>query len=319
MLRLLALAAASVPLACGGSSTQPEKDASGRIKLRVQLNWVPEPEFGGLYAALENGHYEAAGLSVELIKGSAGVPSAQLVANGKVELAVVTADEIIKLRAQGAPIVGVYAQFLRSPRGIVVHESSPHSSLEALWKSDARVVLEPGQAFAKWLDHRFAGTRLERVPSTGSLAAFLDDPALAQAVYVFAEPVELARRGTATRILDVADSGFNPYEAVLATYDGFARANPQVVRGFIDATRKGWADYLSDPGSTNAVMVGLNPAMSRESMDTAAELIRPYVHPEGATLGTMTLDRWTTLIEQLGTIGAIDPGRAPEPKALFLQ
>ena len=106
---------AGLAAACGGDRS-PKKDAQGRTQLRVQLNWVPEPEFGGLYAAQAAGHYEAAGLSVELIKGSAGVPSAQLVANGKVDLAVVTADEIVQLRARGAPIVGVYAQFLRSPR-----------------------------------------------------------------------------------------------------------------------------------------------------------------------------------------------------------
>ena len=65
---LLLLAMLSGLLGCG-SEADVASESSGPRKLTVQLNWFPEPEFGGLYAALENGHFERHGLEVELIKG----------------------------------------------------------------------------------------------------------------------------------------------------------------------------------------------------------------------------------------------------------
>lgn len=293
--------------------------AAPPVKLRVQLNWVPEPEFGGLYAAREQGLYREAGLDVEIIKGSAGVPAAQLAASGQVEFGVTTAPEIVQLRARGAPIVAVYAQFRRSPRAVIVHATSPHQTLESLWKSDGRVMFEPGQTFAKWLDRRFGGERLQRLPSTGNLAGFIADPTLAQAVYVFAEPVELDRRGVPVAVLDVASTGFDPYEAVIATREAWLEANPDVARRFVDATRKGWDAYLAGPGPINVVMARENPAMSKDAMDTSARLAEPYVRGEGGALGAMTVERWQTLIEQLVELGEVEAAKAPPAVQCFVR
>lgn len=318
-MRAWVLLALVLAMGCSKKDETPASEAgeAAKAKVRVQLNWVPEPEFGGLYAALEGGLYAEAGLDVELIKGSAGVPSAQLAASGKVDFGVVTGAEVVKLRARGAPLVAVYAQFLKSPRALVVHAASPHRSLEALWKSEAKVLAEPGHTFVKWLDRQYGGEGLSRLPSAGNLAGFMADEGLAQAVFVFAEPVELARREVAVRVLDVADTGFNPYEAVLATREGYLAENADVARRFVEATRAGWAAYLADPGPTNAVMAKLNPAMSAEAMATAAGLIGPYVRGEGGPLGEMKAARWQTLVEQLTALGEVEAGKAPTAEACF--
>jgi len=316
----LALLAALAIAGCKSESGSPADSASpGPTRVRVQLNWVPEPEFGGLYAAVEKGLYAKAGLEVELIKGSAGVPSAQLAANGKVEFAVVSGPEIIKLRPRGADLVALYAQFRLSPRGIVVHQESPHTSLESLWRSPSMVVLEPGLTFGKWLDRRFGGTALKKVPSTGNLAGFMADKSLAQAVYVFAEPVELKRRNVPVRILDVADTGFNPYEAVLVTRRPYLESNRATVEAFVDATRQGWQAYLEAPGPINAVMAKLNPAMSEAAMDTATEIAARYIRGvDPGPLGSMSTARWAALVDQLVQLGELEPGEAPAPDSLYL-
>lgn len=312
------LALLALPLAaCQKSEAPAEPSAPQLTKLRVQLNWVPEPEFGGLYAAVEQGIYREAGLDVEIIAGSAGVPSAQLAASGQVEFGVTTAPDIIKLRARGAPLVAVYAQFRRSPRALIVHGASPHQTLESLWKSDSRVMFEPGQTFARWLDHLHGGERLQRLPSTGSLAGFIADPTLAQAVYVFAEPVELDRRGVPVAILDVASTGFDPYEAVIATSQTHLDGNRDTVRRFVQATRKGWDAYLSQPGPINAVMARQNPAMSKDAMDTSTRLAEPYVRGDAGPLGAMTAERWQTLIDQLVMLGEVEAPKAPKADDCF--
>ncbi len=317
--RSLLLAALALALAAGCKSKDRAEGPDAPTTMRLQLNWVPEPEFGGLYAAQKQGLYRAAGLEVELIKGSAGVPSAQLAASGKVEFAVVTGAEVIRMRTRGADLVALYAQFRTSPRGIVVHRDSPYKSLEALWKSDATVVLEPGLPFARWLDKQYGGQNLERVPSTGNLAGFMADKGLAQAVFVFAEPVELERRAVPVRILDVADTGFNPYEAIIVTRRAYLEANRAKVKAFVDATRAGWAAYLADPGPTNAVMAELNPAMSKAAMDTSIRLAERYIKGiDKGPPGSMTTARWAALVDQLVRLGEIEAKQAPPPDSLYV-
>ncbi|MFM7809859.1 MAG: ABC transporter substrate-binding protein, partial [Planctomycetota bacterium] len=61
--------------ACGESAkpaASPAGESSAPVALRFQLNWVPEPEFGGFYAAQADGLYRDAGLAVEIIKDPGG-------------------------------------------------------------------------------------------------------------------------------------------------------------------------------------------------------------------------------------------------------
>lgn len=299
-----ALALSMSSLACRSS----KKGSS----LVIQLNWVPEPEFGGFYEAQRLGLLEG----VELRAGSPGLPTAQLIASGKVEMGIVTADELLRLRSQSADLVGIYASFLKSPRALVVHQGSPFQSLAELWKSSTTVGIEPGQSYVAWLDHRYGGQALKRVPRPPSLATFIEDSSFAQGIYVFAEGADLARRKVPVRIFPVADSGYNPYEVLLATRASTLKSSSQRIAKVVQGLRKGWSSYLLDPGPSNALMAKLNPAMSADTMKRAAELLKSYVQAKpGASLGEMSLARWEELSGQMRSLGLLD--KVIEPKACF--
>ena len=74
-------------------------------KIQIALNWKPEPEFGGIYAAQQRGLFKTNLLDVEIMPGGAGAPTWQLVAAGKVPFAIASADEVVIARAQGADVV----------------------------------------------------------------------------------------------------------------------------------------------------------------------------------------------------------------------
>src|SRR5580658_3624637 len=94
--------------ACGKSS-----------KIRLALDWKPEPEFGGFYAA----NYQKHGLDVEILPGGAGTPTVQMVGAGSAEFGIVEADEILLARAQGNDVVALLAVFQNNPQGIMAHAS----------------------------------------------------------------------------------------------------------------------------------------------------------------------------------------------------
>src|SRR5689334_15473475 len=73
LLSLLSLAVAacsrSENAAPGGAGQEP------LTAVKLQLDWLPEPEFGGFYAARENGDFAKEGLDVAISGGGAGVPT----------------------------------------------------------------------------------------------------------------------------------------------------------------------------------------------------------------------------------------------------
>lgn len=162
----------SSPTAAEPSAKQP----GALTPITLQLNWVPEPEFGGMFAALQDGLYAAEGLAVDIRKGGAQVPCAQLAASGQVQFAVVSGEEVLTLRARGGAIVAVFATFQRNPTGFLLHKANPIDSLEALWRSSSTVGLDPGLPFVAILNERYGGTNLKLVPYSGALATFMVTP-----------------------------------------------------------------------------------------------------------------------------------------------
>lgn len=299
------------------SKVEASSDAKEVSDLKIQLNWFPDPQFGGFYAAEMLGYYEQAGLDVTLIQGGPGVATPQMVATGEVEFAVVGGDQIMTNRAQGAPIVAVYAAYNTYPRAFMVHESAPYRSLEELWQSDAKIAVEPGLPFVQWMQEKYDSSALTLIPSGGGLASFQRDLTLAQAVFVTSEPVTMKKRGIPVKIFPVAQSGYNPYTVVLATNERFLRQHPRVAVKVVSAVRKGWAAYLADPEPINRRMAKLNADMTVETMNIGAEISETYVRPpHPLRLGEMTTARWQSLGSQLQRVGAIS-GEVPSPDSCF--
>lgn len=314
-MRALAKAAAAALLGvglvagCGGG----EDGGDGAGRLRLQLNWVPEPEFGGIYAAEIDGVFREAGLAVEILKGGPGVPSPQLLAAGQVEFAVISSDELLLLNSKGGDLVAIFSIFQQDPMAIMVHAGSPWDSLESLWRSDATVACDSNAPYVTFLNRRYGGDRLRLVAHQGSVASFMNDARLAQQCFVFSEPVTLELAGVPTRVFPVGASGYDPYRAVIAVRRDTLERRRELCGRLVLALQRGWRSYLDDPRAANEVMSTLNPAMGVEAMDLAAKRQESFIE-NGFTrdrgLGAMEASRWRQLAEQLHSIGLLD--RVPQ-------
>src|ERR1700710_939820 len=99
-------------------------------KIRLALNWKPDPEFGGFYAA----DYAKHGLDVEILPGGAGTPTIQMIGAGSAEFGIVAADDTLIARAQNNDIVSLFAVFQKNPMGIMAHASRKLTSIEDVLK-----------------------------------------------------------------------------------------------------------------------------------------------------------------------------------------
>jgi len=286
--------------------------------VKLALNWVPEPEFGGFYAAREAGAYARHGLKVEIQGGGAGVPVLQMVATGRADFGTVGADELLTARARGANVVALFAVFQTSPQGIMVHASRKLQKLEDAFHSGT-LALETGLAYAAYLKKKFPWEGVKVLPYDGGVAHFLADPSFGQQCYITSEPIAARQKGGDPSVFLIADSGFNPYTTVVITRRELLQKSPELAQAFVLATREGWRDYLDHPEPTNALLGKLNPAMDAATLSAAAEAQKPLIETSETKqhgLGSMQRARWQTLAEQLLDLKVIDKPAAVDE--LFL-
>lgn len=285
----------------------------GATKVKVQLNWVPEPEFGGIYAARDTGAYQRAGLDVEIGGGAAGTPVLQIVAGGQADFGVVGADDVVLARARGVDVVAVYASFQHNPLGIMVHASRGLTKLEDL--KTGTLAIEPGLPFGQWVKKKYGFAGVTIAPYDGGVARFLADPTFAQQCYVTSEPVSARKKGAAPTVFGAQETGFDPYANVLIVRGDALKTKLPLVKAFVAATREGWKAYLADPKPADATMAKLNPAMDVATFDEVAKVQEPLVKGEGGELGVMTAARFDTLGAQLVELGTI--AKAPPSAECF--
>jgi NitT/TauT family transport system substrate-binding protein len=325
LLRLLAVVGfILIAFGCSRSSenksdTKAGGGAAEAAKVKLVLNWVPEPEFGGFYAAREAGFYSKAGLDVEILGGGAGVPVLQMVATGKADFGISGADETITAVARGADVVALFAVFQTFPQGIMAHASRGAKGLGDVLSSGT-LAIEPGLPFAAFLKKKYGFDKVKVVPYDGGVARFVAEKDFAQECFVTSEPIAARRKGVEPSVFLIADEGFNPYAAVVITRKALWKENPDRVRAFVRASREGWRAYLTDPAQANAAMAKLNTGLDAETFAAAAEVQKPFIETDEikknpARLGSMSPDRWETLGKQLVELGLIE--KAP-PVADYL-
>lgn len=279
--------------------------AEGDGKRSIALNWKPEPEFGGLYEAQRTGAFTKRGVSLA-ITGGPGAPVIQMVTAGQATFGIASADEVVIARERGADVVAVFATYQTSPQGLMTHAARGIRSLEQLVRAGGTLAVEPGVPYVKFLERKYGFAGLQVVPYTYSIAPFLQNPTMSQQVFVTSEPITARRQGADPSVFLTADSGYNPYTAVVITRAVLLSEQPEMVTAVIEALREGWRAYLDDPAPANDIMGELNREMDAESFRLAAAAQEPLIETGSAPLGSMTHERWATLVAQLRDLGLVE-------------
>lgn len=291
--------------------------ANGEVKsVTLALNWYPEVEHGGFYAALVHGYFAEAGLDVQILPGGPEAPVVPQVATGKVTFGVANADDVLFGRAQQAPVVAVLAPLQTSPRCIIVHEKSGIKTFADL--KNMTIAMSSARAFAQYLRKKLPLEGVQIVPYQGSVTQFLLHENYAQQGYVFSEPFVIRQQGGDPKELMLRDIGFNPYTSLLVVNEKTIADDPKLVKKMAEAARRGWQKYVEDPQATNEKIHSLNAEMGLDILEFGAAAIKPLVFDETTDkngLGFMTAERWQTLLEQLVETNQIDPGKVESATA----
>lgn len=276
-------------------------------KVRLATDWYPQPEHGGFYHALVQGYYRDAGLDVEILPGGPNAFATQKVATKAADFGMGSTDDVLLANERGIPVTAVGATMQHDPQGVMVHEDSPVKSFADL---EGRIVaVAPGTVWFPYLVKRYQLKKVQEKAHNFSVGAFVKDPSYIQQCFLTSEPFFALQAGAKPRVLLISDSGYDPYR-VFFTRRALIREKPEVVRGFVAASIRGWKEYLLDPTAAHAEIRKRNPELTPEKMNYSYQALKDKRFiagdpAKGDLTGAFRPERWKAQFDTLKDLGVL--------------
>jgi NitT/TauT family transport system substrate-binding protein len=281
--------------------------AAEPVHIRLATDWYPQPEHGGFYQALLKGYYSAAGLEVEIQPGGPNAFAVQRVGTGRTDFGMGSGDDVLMACDRGIPVVAVGATMQNDPQGIMVHDDSSIRTLADLEGHTVAVV--PGTAWFPFLVKKYGFKSIREIPHTFSVGSFVKDPGYVQMCFLTSEPFFAQLQGAKPRVMLISESGYAPYRVFFTRRD-FLQKNPTVVKAFVEASYRGWREYLADPSAVNAELAKRNPELTPAKMEYSARMMVEYKFvlgdpAKGEIHGAMRVRRWQAQFDTLKDLKVI--------------
>ena len=290
---------------------QPQAQTSARPKVRVQLDWVAEPEHGGFYQALARGYFRDEGLDVDLIQGGPNSFVLQKVATDQADLGQSDSTNVLLAENEGLPILQVGTVFQNDPSVLMLHADNPVSRFEDL--NGKTIMARPEWAFLPYLRLKYH-IDFKIIPQNFAVGNFIADKNFIQQGFFIAEPYHIVKGGAKyPKFLYAWDAGFDAYTVLIANTP-WAQSHPDVLKGFMRAYIRGWRDYIEgDPTPAHALMKQVNPNNTDDFMAFSRKMIvdEKLVIGRGATddrnVGRIAPERIANQISQLEALDILKP------------
>jgi ABC-type nitrate/sulfonate/bicarbonate transport system substrate-binding protein len=290
----LLVLAAVVFAACSDSDDPPEEMRS----VTVMLDWTPNTNHIGIYAADAQGYYADAGLEVSIIEPTGGVEA--IVAEGQAQFGISYAEAVLPARLAGVGVTSVAT--------ILPHNESSLMSLASA--NIARPRDLEGKRYGGF------GGQLEQQLVESLVACDGGDPALVEFVevgnvdyipgmdqdrfdfvWVFEgwdvirarnlEGVEI----TTLPFIDYTECIPDWYTPVIVTDDDLIADDPELVNAFLEATARGYDFVADDPEAAATALLEAAPELDEQLVrDSAAYLAGRFT--DGAGWGTQEDSIW---------------------------
>ena len=277
------------------------------------LNWYPQAEHGGFFAAKAEGIYEKYGLDVTIRPGGPQVNIHQLLAAGQTDFIMGTSMRTFNAVQQGVPIVTVFASFQKDPQTLVTHVGVGHDKLADLKGKPIRLPAIARTNYWPWLKSKFGFTDEQIRPFEPGYAALGTDKMLSQQGFVTNDAWNAKKVGLDLQSLLLADYGWLNYATTIDATEKTIKERPEVVRAFVKATQEGWKRYLENPSKAHEAIRAANPQMDPTLMEHSyAEMKRLGIldsgDARGGKLGVMTDARWEQFAKEMIGAGVFPPG-----------
>lgn len=301
--------------------------AAAQTDIPFALDWRFEGPSAPYFLAIDNGHFAAEGLAVEVTPGQGSLDAIPKVATGAFPLGFADFSSLVRFIDQNpdAPVTAIMVMYDKPAFAIVGRISQGVSTPADLIgrrlgapPPDGAWAQFPIFAAAQGLDVSQITVEPVGFPTREPmLAAGEVDAVTGFSFTSYLNTVRLGIDPSDISVMLMADYGVAHYGNVIIVNTDFAAANPELVTGFLRAVAAGVRDAAADPAAGVAAIAARNPALDvvleQERLEIALRdnILTPWVMANG--LGGIDPARMATSLEQIGTVyqfqNAVDAGR----------
>lgn len=281
----------------GCSDKEDKKESNSLKKVSVVLDWTPNTNHTGLYAAKKLGYFEEQGLDVDiLLPGNAGAD--QLVASGKAEFGVSYQESITQARVQDVPLVSIAA--------VIQHNTSGFASLAANGITSPKDF--EGKTYGGWgapleqavlqslMQTENADVNQLDIVNAGDLDFFTmmqKDIDFAWIYYAWTG-IEAELRGEKLNMMYLTDYSeqLDYYTPVLATNEKMISENPDTVKAFVAAVAKGYEYAINQPKEAADILLEAAPDLDKELVHKSQEWLADKYQDDATQWGEQKLAVW---------------------------
>lgn len=303
--------------------------AAAQQKTPFALDWKFEGPSAPYFLAIDNGHFKAEGLDVEIAAGQGSLDAIPKVATGAYPFGFADMNSIAKFLDQnpGAPVTAVMMVYDKPAAAMVGRKSLGITAIPDIMGKTLGAPPPDGAwsqfpVFAKLNGIDMTKVTVEPVGFPVREPMLADGKVAAVTGFSFSVVLNLKRLGVpAEDIVSflMADHGVDYYGNAIIVNTTFAKQNPEKVTGFLRAVAKGWADAIVDPTAAVKAMIVRTPASNLEleterlGMAIRDNVATPFVKANG--MGGVDAARYARSIEQLKEIYSFK--NAPTPDLYF--
>ena len=287
------------------TSCGPKATTQALTPISVQIKWLHQAQFAGLYAADQNGYYAAEGLKVNFIEGGPTVDLEKSVLEGTAQFGVIGADTLISARSDGKPLRAIAVIYRRNPLVFMALANSgitrPQDFVGKTVQADTGVIT----LHAMLAKVGISSDQYHEVNIGTDLKPFYSGQVQVWNAFINNEVLTAESAGYKVNIIYPDDYGIHFYSDSLYATDSYIAANPDLVLRFLRATLEGWTYAIENPTLIAAMVSKYNPNanLQHETAQMTASL--PLVNTGEDHIGWMKPKIWAGMEQVIREQGVI--------------
>jgi putative hydroxymethylpyrimidine transport system substrate-binding protein len=319
---LVALAAAAVALgACGGNDDDDDDTGSGRAALperteaTLVLDFVPNAVHTGIYCAVENGYYEDNNVDLEIVEPTSTSDTLKLIDHGRAAFGIADGIDVGQQIDRGLGAKAIMAVVQRPLGGVITLRESGITAPGALEDRTVGVTGVPSDEAV--LDSVVSDDGGDPGEVDEVTIGFNTVPALeggrvdAITGYPPADGTQIELDGSPTRSFRLDEWGGPRYPGlVVFSTEQMIESEPELMRGFVDATVRGYEDTIDEPARCLDALLAQVRGMDAELAEAQLDAYLPLFDAGAGPFGSLEPSALADLSRFLRHTGLAE-GRIP--------